>query len=98
MTKHTPGPWTSVDNGNAEYHSWVVLDDLNHIIARCPKEHNARLIAAAPYMLNALKALLARRNGVWDDPALLTFGPLTHNVDVDCNYIILAGIKKATGE
>jgi hypothetical protein len=66
MSKHTPGPWYAVG-------SWVEVDDDNAAdicncsaesmgqkrAARPPEEEeaNARLIAAAPELLDALRAL-----------------------------------------
>lgn len=58
----TPGPWTVDDDTNyiRDSRGFVVAD-----LPSCgpnfdtPREANARLIAAAPEMLEALKALLA---------------------------------------
>lgn len=68
QTKHTPGPWTTYtlnDSVNVEYCD----DNLRSIIARvreadlCPEhgttEANARLIAAAPELLEELKFVVA---------------------------------------
>lgn len=56
-TSHTPGPWTT-------YAKWVVLDNTGRTVAEAvgqldSKERfaNARLIAAAPEMLNFLQRL-----------------------------------------
>ena len=66
MAEHTPGPWEAVENGG-RLATDVFAGDLQ--IADCdwPQgeldgvtlESNARLIAAAPSLLAALKALLA---------------------------------------
>ena len=65
MTKHTPGEWFH-DKGKKP---WTVRDDQGAVIAICPiyklqgiersrdeLEANTKLIAAAPKMLQALKA------------------------------------------
>lgn len=68
MSKHTPGPWKSVN------HSWsdtsILAPDFDHAICRLDINHateesqeadeaqmaaNARLIAAAPELLEALR-------------------------------------------
>lgn len=66
-TKHTPGPWTVVKNGNSK--SLVRYSDGENVtyVAQCndmqfcPEhgtvEANARLIAAAPELLAALENL-----------------------------------------
>ena len=64
-TKHTPGPWRA---------DWVnVYRKDDHLADCCPKakngipleqkEANARLIAAAPELLAALKALVNMQKG-----------------------------------
>lgn len=60
---HTPGPWRWDENG----YCWLVGSDSTTILHvddsgnKCPSrdDPNARLIAAAPELLKALKALLA---------------------------------------
>ena len=58
-TTHTPGPWTVVDGHYIESSSHVIAMSLHEeaendaVLAEC--EANARLIAAAPDMLKALK-------------------------------------------
>jgi len=59
MSKHTPGLWTAIaDSGdeNAD-DGWYVLNDQETAIAVGLYEPDARLIAAAPDMLAALKAM-----------------------------------------
>lgn len=52
-----------------------------------------RVLKASPeHMLRALRAIKARINGVWDDPDLISFGPLGN-----MNEDILAIIAKAEG-
>ncbi len=63
-TKHTPGPWQSDAAG--ESHEWVVLSSENQSICACMNgvggkdrvQANARLIAAAPELLEALEDVL----------------------------------------
>ena len=67
MSRHTPGPWMVVSDGN-------VISEQQGIVERiavsifCSKERreaNARLIAAAPQMLEALEdAKLFIENGI----------------------------------
>ena len=94
MSKHTPGPWTMsrpMGTGHLEGREpwfWVSADRTLHLqVAACPdgyvageNEANARLIAAAPELLEALRALMDTRhkhfidNGIdgmhgWDEQA-----------------------------
>ena len=61
MSKHTPGPWNLYPNNASD---WVVRKMFpngqeSHEIARCQSGmDNARLIAAAPDLLEALQAML----------------------------------------
>lgn len=63
---HTKGPWHSERGGKG----WVVrIDEPNGLpIANLSmqSEANARLIAAAPELLEALKACVQRLDAVWD--------------------------------
>lgn len=105
--KHNPGPLRveynldgravcircEPDEQNAGTH---VADMLS---SRSPEETkaNAILFAAAPELLDALKAILARLNGEWDNPALTKIGPLsTEGADIE--FIARAAIVKAKGE
>jgi hypothetical protein len=67
-TKHTPGPWQVEDSSD-----WMdIVDADGDLIAEiepgeCEKG-NAQLIAAAPELLEALKAVLLFHSGShWDD-------------------------------
>jgi hypothetical protein len=61
---HTPGPWHPVTLGASPDHAWAIDSEL-HEVARLPEwtdnqaeaEANARLIAAAPELLEALRNL-----------------------------------------
>ncbi len=68
MSKHTPGPWTikniqEVETGctlrGSPYYFMEILDNEKIEILRASlSEADARLIAAAPQMLEALKAVI----------------------------------------
>jgi hypothetical protein len=51
---HTPGPWTAVQDGNKV--DWYLVDEDESVIVFGLSEPDARLTAAAPDMLAALKA------------------------------------------
>jgi len=57
--KHTPGPWTVEDYGVGMGGLAVVAADVTFDVICWPHPDNARLIAAAPEMLEALKAFVA---------------------------------------
>jgi len=65
--KHTPGPWKAHAEGG------TVFGELGLLIASTPDRNaeNARLIAAAPELLEALECLLSlgasEHFGKWDD-------------------------------
>jgi hypothetical protein len=61
---HTPGPWRVKER--REFKDWVILADVNSFSARAHSAEDARLIAAAPALLEALKEvadLCERRGG-----------------------------------
>ena len=73
-TKHTPGPWKAIecavyrsDNGDKVADTWLAKPSVG------AKKANARLIAAAPDLLEAAreanKALC--HHGLGEDPALM---------------------------
>jgi hypothetical protein len=86
-TKHTPGPWHAdihghimAMRGTTNVASTWTTSDKNYPEGR-PYRANAKLIAAAPDMLNALKVVLAsRRLEEWDT----------------ATAVVLAAIEKAT--
>ena len=97
-TKHTPGPWKYVytNEGNDCFHEWYLIEGPKFItIADTPSireenEANARLIAAAPDMLHALK--LAANH--------LEACAAGHIVDPTMSYsrpFVLGAIAKAEG-
>lgn len=103
-TKHTPGPW-KVCGLRADSEAWrdgnIISDVTYDTIALCNKtastvmldgqlEANARLIAAAPELLEALKALLA-----YDEQDA---GCIPSHAHLDAQEDARAAIVKATGE
>ena len=63
--KHTPGPWFAKRTGGVGYFEWYVgrdgenypiAEDIADPMTRDQSEANAHLIAAAPDLLEALKA------------------------------------------
>lgn len=87
---HTPGPWRSVADGTAGMsHEIRARYATVARVYSAHKEHkeNARLIAAAPEMLEALRALIYDCYRLKDDPFYR-----------DSYQKALAAIRKATGE
>lgn len=60
-TQHTPAPWRTVTDGISH---WVEIDGKIIMVTKVNAEANARLIAAAPELLEALK--LALQHLVYD--------------------------------
>jgi len=94
MTKHTPGPW-HVSNGvqiRSERHQiakvWMMRDGEGNA--------NARLIAAAPDLLEALKGF----SSYVRDEQNSTDGAVTYSTTTINHWAFLAraAIAKATGE
>ena len=48
MTQHTPGPWKVVDSGIGEWH---IYEETGSKVMTVKNKANARLIAAAPELL-----------------------------------------------
>lgn len=62
MSKHTPGPWSIYFNSQDDLVIRKLFADGQeaHVVARCHSgSDNARLIAAAPALLEACKAALS---------------------------------------
>ena len=97
MSNHTPGPWrlnqgallTVEADGHlgpiAELRSRLDYAGMNPIVAQT-RDANARLIAAAPELLEALQAIVKTCNVRIDDPRIQHFDKAR------------AAIAKATGE
>ena len=92
MSKHTPGPWTAnkptQSNGRAEVYAgpMLVAQAFNWLLDAEGDEQcwaDARLIAAAPELLEALKRIA--------DPRNVHFAG-------DAQVVARAAIAKATGE
>lgn len=71
MDKHTPGPWTAVvgmrDNRSRYYEVKRSTMALDPNIAVCDSAADARLIAAAPELLEALKWAARELQEAWDE-------------------------------
>jgi hypothetical protein len=97
MTKHTPGPWTIVDpeaGGPAVQSARMTSEARNggFVSAICPGpdgEANARLITAAPDMLEALKIAEGIISNVVDSGKVML---------VPHRNMIRDVIKQATGQ
>jgi len=95
MTEHTPGPWLArkMISGN-----WTIDDDTSgQPIARTSDEANARLIAAAPRLLEALTVI--------DDCCGFAQGDidtgdyqLAYDKITEARHAALAAIRAATGD
>ena len=58
MSKHTPGPWDAIPDCPEEGHGdWYVVAENEDVLSRGSSRDDARLIAAAPDLLAALKAM-----------------------------------------
>ncbi len=62
MSAHTPGPWTLAE-GRSGYQFWPLIQHGGKDIAVCSRQvdetdANARLIAAAPDLYEALRAMI----------------------------------------
>lgn len=79
MNKHTPGPWVALERytdrnaipiavsiGNGAYAIFCECNGLGGISEQTEGDCNARLIAAAPELLEALSGLLLDVQGVVD--------------------------------
>ena len=96
-TKHTPGPWTYSKEQTTNGHAHMVRQSSGESVANVrshnrPTEEaqaNARLIAAAPELLEALKAVLHFDS----DPSI----PGEYKHDITIARKVRAAIAKATG-
>jgi len=103
--KHTPGPWARpyYDNNPGDTGWWIHNGKVGPgeyavavTFAGNPRsESDARLIAAAPELLEALSGALRMLEAVWDYDGDV-FGRL-HNDAVDAEAAARAAISKAIG-
>ena len=99
MSKHTPGPWSVVDEGHAEQGRPAHVRALRlHIVVDHAEDFgdpapDARLIAAAPDLLEALKAVALRH-----DYSYLDKGIGTATGEGKAWLAARAAIKKAEAE
>lgn len=103
-TKHTPGPWIATGWENTVVnipdiyfggHLTICVYPASGQAPRSEAVANARLIAAAPDLLEALEAIRARIAGEFDNPALVKFGGL-RDINEDVNTLAATTIAKAT--
>mgnify|MGYP003341995656 CR=1 FL=1 len=95
MNTHTPGPWKHYDDSENSVHRHEIVA-LGKTVARiyCTNgaqiedAANARLIAAAPDLLEALQEILEQPNYTWDKEKILQ----------EVKRIAGSAIAKATGE
>lgn len=102
--QHTPGPWYCADLMH-DGRSVVVIQSAsinedNYVgevdVEDAQGEANARLIAAAPDLLDALEAIRARLDGEYDHPALVKYGALAGTMD-DVRQLVRDAIDKVRG-
>jgi hypothetical protein len=94
MSKHTPGPWTIDAEESAldfEMEYWVRDATGEDICLLCSDKKTARLIAAAPDLLEALMRILPMA----EDDAFQYGGKPDEDGDI---VFARAAIAKATGE
>lgn len=91
MSAHTPGPWRHNE-------TWgLIMHGKSEVAAvHSSNSADARLIAAAPELLAALRAIIARYEGDFDSTELMAFGPLSNQKSLDMRDIALTAIAKAT--
>ena len=59
MKPHTPGPWTAIPDDTGDEREWYVVTEEEGVLAlSVSEEADARLIAAAPDLLAALKEMV----------------------------------------
>lgn len=61
-TQHTPGPWYEAGTGD---HQGLIISEANASVAVTYDKKDARLIAAAPDLLNAAKLALDLIKATW---------------------------------
>lgn len=97
QSKHTPG-LNAPCYSNPEGVTHKFEKDVNGKMLAVMRTYSmkaARTATAAPELLEALEAILARLNGEYDHPSLVKFGPLDINGDADVTALAEAAIAKA---
>lgn len=99
MSKHTPGPWTA-DDGEG-YSGWRIRSQAGTLIAEVvgdsyASDCNARLIAAAPDLLAALKS--AVEDGIVTSSSAADGGAAQYSKQAQVADQIRAAIAAAEGE
>ena len=102
MSKHTPGPWREWDdgirgsNGESVCRVYAVTGDTGKRHGRGVSDYNARLIAAAPELLEALRCLTGYAESEWRKT---TGGRMNGGTSVPIEHVKMAraAIAKATG-
>ena len=102
MSKHTPGPWYArpFTLQVVDKKIWFDDDGSRHgetpnMVIECQRAADTHLIAAAPEMLSALKAVLPILDRAFEYDGNV-FG-IKHNDAVDADELIRAAISKAEG-
>jgi hypothetical protein len=72
-TTHTPGPWSIDETTGINFRPIYLIESNGDAVCNTPKLADARLIAAAPELLEALKGLLSVVNVRIDDPRCRAF-------------------------
>lgn len=111
--RHTPGPWhvNGIESkrnritGDETSTGWdkLQINSANRTVATVYRSYDARVIAAAPTMLSALEAIVARIQGEYDHPALRRFGPLHGTIlndiyDIACDATLTEKDASAVGK
>ena len=101
MAEHTQGPWT-VEISMSMYGNYSILEAMDEDFLKEDKVNdktdkaNARLIAAAPEMLEALE--LAKARGFGGEHSDECFDPVEGGLHCQCGLaIVQAAIDKAIG-
>ena len=100
MSKHTPGPWKLIGQTDSGV-SWVCPADSEELCDGFATvwsngKANARLIASAPDLLEALQRAVAC--GIVPTTSVLDGGAASYSEQVRTADAIRAAIAKATGE
>ena len=96
--KFTPGPYYAANTGNIHDQGLVIVEDTGKTIAVVYDNQNSDILAAAPDMYEALKAIVARIDGDFDNPELMKRGPLSFYGMNDIVRFANEALAKAEGK